>query len=159
MEKRFFDFSLYFNNNTAQFPVNASESTYPSEVTEVEQSRVITEHTVNFTFTFKGSAQVPISQYQKKQYICGIFQRSMHHLQQLSPQLNRSLTTVSIGPYKSGDESTKVETSRNFLNDGLSYKNLLKLVRKTSKVLHRMVKTCEKIAGLCNSNILTLPSK
>ena len=84
----------------------------------------------------------------------------MHHLQQLSPQLNRSLTTVPIGPYKSGDESTKVETSRNFLNDGLFYENLLEPVRKTSKVLlHRIVKTCEKIAGLCNSNILTLPSK
>ena len=51
-------FSRFFNNISAQFAVYASESTYPSDITELEQIRVVSEHTVQTFFSFIGSAQV-----------------------------------------------------------------------------------------------------
>ncbi|XP_075254779.1 uncharacterized protein LOC142346155 [Convolutriloba macropyga] len=46
-----------FEGRPAQFPLLTSESTYPSSVDEVSALRQFTEHTIEFHWTFVGSAQ------------------------------------------------------------------------------------------------------
>ncbi|XP_075250736.1 uncharacterized protein LOC142342943 [Convolutriloba macropyga] len=51
-----FQLNQYFGGVPAQIPLRTSESTYPSGVVELTHLRVVTEHTIDIHFTFKGTA-------------------------------------------------------------------------------------------------------
>ncbi|XP_075243813.1 uncharacterized protein LOC142338066 [Convolutriloba macropyga] len=55
-----YDFILreVFNDQYAQFKLQANESTYPSEVNELSHLRVVTEHSVELHWVFHGTAAV-----------------------------------------------------------------------------------------------------
>ena len=48
----------FFGGNLAQFQLDTSESTYPSEIHELSHLRVATEHTVDIHWVFQGTAEV-----------------------------------------------------------------------------------------------------
>ncbi|XP_075265258.1 uncharacterized protein LOC142357530, partial [Convolutriloba macropyga] len=52
-----FELNHFFNNKRAQVTLYANESTFPSDVSELEQSRSVTEHSLHMSFVFIGSAE------------------------------------------------------------------------------------------------------